>query len=659
MWSPAPLCALGRRRPGPCPPLQPLTRLLQREYRGQTPREYQGQTPTHLLQREYRGQTPTRLLQREYRGQTPTHLLQREYRGLLGQGWGRTLHLPPRRFVSNKPKSKRNPKTFPVLDGRVPAVYQHAFEENLRNSKAVIKRYSELLERVKKGGGENAILRHTQRNKKLFVRERLRLLLDHEDFLELSPLAGLDMPYGDVPAAGCLTGIGRICGVWCVFIASDATVKGGTIYPIGVKKQLRAQEIAMENRLLSVHIVDSGGAFLPLQSELFPDKLHGGRIFYNEAIMSAMGIPQVAVVCGSCVAGGAYVPTMAEESVIIDQIGTLFLAGPPLVKAATGEDVSPEDLGGARLHSQVSGCSDHFAVSEEEAYECIRNVVSTLNFEPVPGEDREPDSPLYSPEELLGLAPLDYSCTLPVKLSSLYNSLQILSRLVDGSRFQEFKAPYGTTLVTGFGHVEGHLVGIVANNGELAHDAALKGSHFVQLCGQRGIPILFLQNTAPQPAGPASISQAEAHSNRLKAQASMMAAVACATVPKITIVIGGCFGSDSYVMCGRSFSPNFLFLWPNARVALVDSQHFPTVPPAGDWTGEELELKQLKAKPVQFSALSRLEEESSAFYSSSRLWDDGIILPQDTRKVIAQCLEIMEQKKFQTVLSHPHPIIRM
>uniref|UniRef100_A0A8C3QPE8 methylcrotonoyl-CoA carboxylase n=1 Tax=Cyanoderma ruficeps TaxID=181631 RepID=A0A8C3QPE8_9PASS len=572
MWSPAPLCALGRRRPGPSAPLQPLTRLLRREYREKT---------------------PIRLLHGEYR----------EYRELLlsGQGWGRTQPLPPRRFVSDKPKSRRHPKTFPVLDGRVPAVYRHVFEENLRNSEAVIKRYSELLEKVKKGGGENAILRHTRRNKKLFVRERLRLLLDQEDFLELSPLAGLDMPYGDVPAAGCLTGIGRICGIWCVFIASDATVKGGTIYPIGVKKQLRAQEIAMENRLLSVHLVDSGGAFLPLQSELFPDKLHGGRIFYNEAIMSAMGLPQVAVVCGSCVAGGAYIPTMAEESVIIDKIGTLFLAGPPLVKAATGEDVSPEDLGGARLHSQVSGCSDHFAPSEEEAYVCIRNVVSALNCHPVPEWDREPDSPLYSPEELLGLAPLDYSCTLPVKL--------ILSRLVDGSRFQEFKATYGTTLVTGFGHVEGHLVGMVANNGELAHDAALKGSHFVQLCGQRGIPILFLQNTAPQPAGPASISE-----------------------------------------CGRSFSPNFLFLWPNARVALVDSRHFPTVPPAGDWAGGELELKQLQAK---------LEEESSAFYSSSRLWDDGIILPQDTRKVIAQCLEIMEQKKFQAVSPHPHPIIRM
>ncbi|NXC31584.1 MCCB carboxylase, partial [Campylorhamphus procurvoides] len=483
----------------------------------------------------------------------------------------------------------------------------------------------ELLERVRKGGGQSAIQRHTQRNQKLFVRERLKLLLDEEPFLELSPLAGLDMPYGDVPAAGCLTGIGRICGMWCVFLASDATVKGGTIYPIGVKKQLRAQEISLQNRLPSVHLVDSGGAFLPLQAELFPDKLHGGRIFYNEAIMSALGIPQVAVVCGSCVAGGAYVPTMAEEAVIIDRIGTLFLAGPPLVKAATGEDVTPEELGGARLHSQVSGCTDHFAPSEEEAFGCIRNVISTLSPRAMPEGDTQHDNPLYSPEELLGLAPRDYRATLPVQL--------ILSRLVDGSRFQEFKASYGTTLVTGFGHVQGHLVGIVASNGELAHDAALKGSHFVQLCGHRGVPMLFLQNTAPQPPGPANIAQA----HRLKAQASMMAAVACAAVPKITVVIGGCYGGDSYAMCGRSFSPNFLFLWPNARVALVDSRHFFTVPPAGDsGCAEESELNQLKAnafKPVQSSVLSRLEEESSAFYSSARLWDDGIILPQDTRKV--------------------------
>ncbi|XP_009907414.2 methylcrotonoyl-CoA carboxylase beta chain, mitochondrial [Dryobates pubescens] len=584
--------------------------------------------------------------------QTVSPVLDRRYKDLCRgreaadplQKRGRALPVAPWRPASRKAKPQGHPQSFPVLDGRIPSLYQHVFEENLKNSEAVIKRCSELLEAASRGGGERAVLRHSHRNKKLFVRDRLKLLLDHGAFLELSPLAGLNMPYGDVPAAGCLTGIGKICGVWCVFMANDATVKGGTIYPIGVKKQLRAQEIAMQNRLIAVYLVDSGGAFLPLQSELFPDKMHGGRVFYNEALMSAMRIPQVAVVCGSCIAGGAYVPTMAEEVVMIDKISSLFLGGPPLVRAATGEDVSAEDLGGAKLHCQVSGCSDHFAGSEEEAFTCIRNVISTLNYEAVPEQALEHEAPLYSSEELLGLAPQDYRCSLPVKL--------ILSRLLDGSRFQEFKAGYGTTLVTGFGHLEGHLVGVVANNGELSHDASLKGSHFVQLCGQRSIPILFLQNTAPQAPGPRDIPQAEAQSNRLKAQASMMAAVACAAVPKITIVIGGCFGSESYLMCGRSFSPNFLFLWPNARIALVDSRHLSTVPQAGDsdCAGDEAELKQLKEK---------LEEESSAFYSSARLWDDGVILPQDTRKVVAQCLEITEQQKHQVLSPFQHPVIRM
>uniref|UniRef100_A0A8C8R6H5 methylcrotonoyl-CoA carboxylase n=1 Tax=Pelusios castaneus TaxID=367368 RepID=A0A8C8R6H5_9SAUR len=520
-------------------------------------------------------------------------------------------------FVSNKARPRQYTNTYPVLSGSIPSVCEHVFEENLRNSKACMQRYSELVCKVNKGGGENAVLRHTQRNKRLLVRERLRMLLDDEPFLELSPFAGFDLPYGDVPAAGCLTGIGKICGIWCVFMANDATVKGGTIYPISVKKQLRAQQIALQNRLISVYLVDSGGAFLPLQAELFPDQFHGGRIFYNEAIMSAVKIPQVAVVCGSCTAGGAYVPTMAEETVIVDKIGTMFLAGPPLVKAATGEDVSPEDLGGAYMHSKISGCVDHFASSEKEAYECVRNIIMTLNYELPPEETLEYDEPVYSAEELLGLAPRSYRYTLHIKL--------ILSRLIDGSRFQEFKAEYGTTLVTGFAHVEGHLVGIVANNGELTHDASLKGSHFVQLCSQRSIPLLFLQNTAPRAEKPTSLSQAEDHTNRLKAQASMMAAVACSVVPKITLVIGGCYGNESYAMCGRSFDPNFLFLWPNARVALVDSSYAFTFPRAGNDDGIEndSESKQLKEK---------LDEESSAFYSSARLWDDGIILPQNSRK---------------------------
>ncbi|XP_069794518.1 probable methylcrotonoyl-CoA carboxylase beta chain, mitochondrial isoform X3 [Narcine bancroftii] len=344
-------------------------------------------------------------------------------------------------------------KAYPVLNGELKPIHQHVFESNLRNSMIQNKRYLELKKQALKGGGEKAILRHTQRNEKLLVRERLRLLLDKEEILELSPFAGLGMPYGDIPAAGCLTGIGKVSGVWSVFIANDATVKGGTVYPVTVKKQLRAQDIAMQNRLPCIYLVDSGGAFLPLQAEIFPDKNHGGRAFYNEAIMSAAGIPQVAVVCGSCTAGGAYIPTMADETVMVDKIGTIFLAGPPLVKAATGEDTNPEELGGATLHAKVSGCIDHFAATEEEAYKCARNVIATLNLELPPKMQTDFEEPLYAAEELNGLAPRDYTHTLNIKL--------ILSRLTDGSKFLEFKALYGTTLVTGFAQIKG----IIHNEG--------------------------------------------------------------------------------------------------------------------------------------------------------------------------------------------------
>uniref|UniRef100_A0A673FY86 methylcrotonoyl-CoA carboxylase n=1 Tax=Sinocyclocheilus rhinocerous TaxID=307959 RepID=A0A673FY86_9TELE len=454
-------------------------------------------------------------------------------------------------------------------------------------------RYLEHKEKVMKGGGENAIARHTLRNRKVLVRDRLRMLLDDEDYLELSPFAGLGLPYGDIPSAGCLTGIGKINGLWCMFIANDATVKGGTAYPITVKKHLRAQVVAMQNRLPSVYLVDSGGAFLPLQSEIFADSNHGGRTFFNEAVMSAMKIPQVAVVCGSCTAGGAYVPTMSEEAVIVHRIGTIFLGGPPLVKAATGEEVSPEDLGGARLHSEVSGCVDHFAAAENEAYEYTRNIISTLNYE-LPEEDSDQvEEPLYNVDDLMGLAPRCYNHSMDVRL--------VVSRLTDGSRFQEFKARYGTPLLTGFARIEGYQVGIVANNGELTYEASLKGSHFVQLCDQRDIPLIFLQNTAPEPA-----------------QGSMMSAVACASVPKMTVVIGGCHGGDSYAMCGRAFDPNFLFLWPNARVSILAPGH------SDAFVQNEEEITQIN---------EMLEEESSAFFSTGRLWDDGVILPQDTRKV--------------------------
>lgn len=536
----------------------------------------------------------------------------------------------------------RRAQSFPGIAGDILPIHRHVYEANSRNSARCGHRYSELLEKVKLGGGENAILRHTQRNKKLLVRERLKRLLDDETFLELSPFAGLGLSYGDVPSAGCLTGIGKICGIWCMFIANDATVKGGTAYPISVKKQLRAQEIAMQNRLPTVYLVDSGGAFLPLQAQLFPDKEHGGRTFYNEAIMSAMKIPQVAVVCGSCTAGGAYIPTMAEETIIVDQIGTIFLAGPPLVKAATGEDVTAEDLGGAKLHSRVSGCVDHFAPSESDAYSCARMIISTLNFDPEPEDSAQFEDPVYSTEELAGLAPRDYSHTLDVKL--------ILSRLVDGSKILEFKADYGTTLVTGFASVEGNLVGIVASNGELTHDASLKGSHFVQLCNQRDIPLLFLQNTTSQDHLPPNVSKAEQLANRLKAQASMIAAVACATVPKITVVIGGCHGGESFAMCGRSYEPNFLFLWPNARIGLVDAARL-------SWTGQKDEgwTDEIEFK----TQMDRLKEESSAFYSSARLWDDGVILPQDTRPVLGKCLKIIRQQKYERATSHRSPLLRM
>ncbi|XP_007433639.1 methylcrotonoyl-CoA carboxylase beta chain, mitochondrial-like [Python bivittatus] len=554
------------------------------------------------------------------------------------------IHSSPVNFsMKNKHQYMRN---FPVLEGEIPSLYRHIFEGNARNSETCIQRYSELCEKVSKGRTKNAILIHTQKKKKLLVHERLKLLLDEESFLELSPLAGLDMPYGDVPAAGCITGIGRISGIWCAFLANDAVIKGGTIYPVTLKKLLRSQEIAIKNKLPFVYLVDSGGAFLPLQAELFADQFHGGRIFYNQAVMSALKIPQVSIVCGSCTAGGAYIPVMAEETAIVDKIGTVFLGGPPLVKAATGEDTHPEELGGASLHAKVSGCVDHFATSEKEAYECIRNAVSTLNYVMPIEESLEFDNPLYSDDDLLGLAPQDYSYTLHIKL--------ILSRIIDGSRFQEFKANYGITLVTGFACIEGQLIGIVANNGELTQNASLKGCHFIKLCSQRNIPILFLVNTAPYTAEPTNLTQAEDQANRLKAQASMMAAVACAPGPKITVVIGGCFGSESYAMCGRSFDPNFLFLWPNARIALVDSRRSFTFTQIwnNDYSEPEIDVKLLKGK---------LQKESSAFYSSARIWDDGVILPQSSRKVIGQCLRIMKQQSYQiaSLQQSSLPVLRM
>ncbi|ETE71373.1 Methylcrotonoyl-CoA carboxylase beta chain, mitochondrial [Ophiophagus hannah] len=518
------------------------------------------------------------------------------------------MHSTPVIFSQkNKSQDMRN---FPVLEGKIPSFCRHIIEGNARNCKTCIERYSELFEKVSKSKRKSTILIHTQTKKKLLVR------------------------------------IGRISGIWCSFMANDSVIKGGTIYPITLKKMLRSQEIAIKNKLPFVYMVDSGGAFLPLQAELFADQFHGGRLFYNQAVMSALKIPQVSIVCGSCTAGGAYIPVMSEETSIVDKIGTVFLGGPPLVKAATGEDTNPEELGGASVHAKVSGCVDHFATSEKEAFEYIKNAISTLNYVLPIEESLEFDNPLYGDDDLLGLAPQDYSYTLHIKL--------ILSRIIDGSRFQEFKANYGITLVTGFAYIEGELVGIVANNGELTQNASLKGCHFIQLCSQRNIPILFLMNTAPYTAETTNLMQAEDQANRLKAQASMMAAVACASVPKITVVIGGCLGNESYAMCGRSFDPNFLFLWPNARIALVDSRRSFTFTQMwnNNYSETEIDLKVLKGK---------LQNESTALYSSARIWDDGVILPQSSRKVIGQCLRIMKQQRYRIVplQQSSFPIIRM
>uniref|UniRef100_A0A5F8HFK8 methylcrotonoyl-CoA carboxylase n=1 Tax=Monodelphis domestica TaxID=13616 RepID=A0A5F8HFK8_MONDO len=526
-----------------------------------------------------------------------------------------------------KSRKSKNSWSFPVLDGTIKMEQMDRTEANLRNSEACIQRYLELLGESHQRE-ERDIIRHTQRHGKLLVRERLRLVLDDDDFFELSPLAGYDLPYGTISNAGCLTGIGKVCGIWCMLIANDATVKGGTMYPITVKKHLRAQAIATMNRLPTVYLVDSGGAFLPLQAEIFPDSCHGGRIFYNIAVMSSMKIPQVAVVCGSCIAGATYIPSIADESIIIDKIGSMFIAGPPLVKAATGENISVEELGGATLHSRISGGIDYVTSTEEEAYERTRHIVMTLKCEEPSKEPVGYDDPLYSPEELKALAPQNYECSLDVKL--------ILSRLIDGSRFQEFKAEYGTTLVTGFAHVKGHLVGLVASNGELSYQASLKGSHFVRLCRHRNVPLLFLLNTVPQTSACTSPAQAEDLGRRCKAQACMMATIACAEVPKITLVIGGNFGNDSYAMCGRSFDPNFLFLWPNARVALVDYRSLTTDFLEGD---EHFSMDKSTRKNLG----KKLEKESSAFYSSARLWDDGVILPQRSREELQHKLRELHE----------------
>ncbi|MPZ60712.1 MAG: methylcrotonoyl-CoA carboxylase [Propionibacteriales bacterium] len=485
------------------------------------------------------------------------------------------------------------------------------------------------LAEARRGGSEAARARHLERGK-LLVRDRVDRVLDPgSPFLELSPLAATGMYDDEVPSAGIVTGIGRISGRECVVVANDATVKGGTYYPITVKKHLRAQTVAGDNRLPCVYLVDSGGAFLPMQDEVFPDREHFGRIFFNQATLSARGIPQIASVMGSCTAGGAYVPAMSDESVIVREEGTIFLGGPPLVKAATGEIVTAEQLGGGDVHARESGVVDHLATDDAEALAIVRSIVGTLERAAAPSlAQATPEEPAADPEELFDVVPVDSR--------SPYDVRDVIRRLVDGSRLHEFKALYGETLVCGFARIWGYPVGIVANNGILFSESALKGAHFIELCNQRGVPLVFLQNITGFMVG-------REYENRgiAKDGAKLVTAVACSVVPRFTVVIGGSFGAGNYGMCGRAYDPRFLWMWPNARISVMGGEQAASVlatvrrdgieARGGEWSAEE---EGAFRAPI----LEQYEHQGSPYYSTARLWDDGVIDPADTRRVLGMGL---------------------
>lgn len=499
-------------------------------------------------------------------------------------------------------------------------------EKNL----SLINDLNEKISQIKLGGGEKYVARHRNRNKKL-ARERISDICDPgTPFLELSPLAAHDLYDGKAYSAGIITGIGVVNGNECMFVANDATVKGGSYYPMTVKKHIRAQEIAEENNLTCIYLVDSGGAFLPMQDEVFPDKLHFGRIFRNQALLSSKGISQVAAVLGSCTAGGAYIPAMSDESIIVKENGTIFLAGPPLVKSATGEEVSAEELGGADVHTRDSGVADHFAEDEPEALRMVRNIVENLNIKPKHRlNTSQNEEPSYDSDEILGIIPTDNRTTYDVR--------EIISRIVDGSRFHEFKNRYGQTLVCGFAKIHGYPVGIIANNGILFSESSLKGAHFVELCGQRGIPLIFLQNITGFMVGKDAESGGIA-----KDGAKLVTAVSCVPVPKFTVVIGGSHGAGNYGMCGRAYDPRFLFMWPNSRISVMGG------PQAADvlTTVKQDQRSREGESPMSGNALNdfrnpileKYETEGSPYYSTARIWDDGIIDPRDTRDILGLCI---------------------
>jgi 3-methylcrotonyl-CoA carboxylase beta subunit len=506
--------------------------------------------------------------------------------------------------------------------------------------RALVSQLRDKLSAASLGGSERARARHVGRGK-LLPRERVDGLLDPgSPFLEVAPLAADGMYDGECPAAGIITGIGRVSGRECMIVANDATVKGGTYYPVTVKKHLRAQEIAGQNRLPCIYLVDSGGAFLPRQDEVFPDREHFGRIFFNQARLSADGVPQIAAVLGSCTAGGAYVPAMSDEAVIVRNQGTIFLGGPPLVKAATGEVVSAEELGGGDLHSKTSGVTDHLAHDDRDALRIIRRIVSTLGPRQPPVWDVLPArQPIADQTEFYDVVPVD------ARIS--YDVHDVITRLVDAGEFQEFKAEYGSTLVTGFGHIHGHPVGIVANNGVLFSESALKGAHFIELCDKRLVPLLFLQNISGFMVG----RDYEA-GGIAKHGAKMVTAVACARVPKLTVVIGGSYGAGNYSMCGRAYSPRFLWMWPNARISVMGGEQAASVlatvraealENAGNpWSADEQE--DFKA-PIR----AQYEQQGNPYYSTARLWDDGVIDPADTRTIVGLALSVVANAPVEPV----------
>ena len=488
------------------------------------------------------------------------------------------------------------------------------FQANAKAYESLVADLRSQMDRVALGGGERARERHLGRGK-LLPRDRVDRLLDPgAPFLELSPMAAHGLYDDEAPGAGIITGIGVVSGRECVIVANDATVKGGTYYPMTVKKHLRAQEVALQNRLPCIYLVDSGGAFLPRQDEVFPDREHFGRIFFNQATMSAAGIPQIAAVLGSCTAGGAYVPAMSDENVIVRNQGTIFLGGPPLVKAATGEEVTAEELGGGDLHSRTSGVTDHLAQDDGHALEIVREIVSTLAPKaPPPWERRPVQPPAVDPATLLGAVPTD--------VRKPYDAREIIARIVDGSRLHEFKELYGTTLVTGFAHIHGHPVGILANNGILFSESALKGAHFIELCDQRRIPLVFLQNITGFMVG----RDYEA-GGIAKHGAKMVTAVSTARVPKLTVIVGGSFGAGNYGMCGRAYSPRLLWMWPGARISVMGGEQAATV------------MTEVGQADAGAQLRDQYERQGHPYYATARLWDDGVIDPRDTRDVLGLAL---------------------